>query len=377
MLPGPNPDRMSLADVLPSCVAALRSEDNPLALPVAGRVVVVLVDGLGAASLRARQGHARTMSAAFGTTIDTVFPTTTAAALASLATGVRPGAHGLVGYSVLDPANERVVNELSGWDDRLDPFTWQREETVFERLAASGLAAVAVGPARYSDSGFTHAVLRGAEYRSAGSIAERFSAAAGWLREPGPPGLLYLYVPELDVIAHKSGWESAEWTTRLEDVDGELNRFVAGLGATDGLLLTADHGVVDVPTSSHILIDSAPELLEGIRFVAGEPRCLQLHFEPTLAPDARESLIALWREYESGRSWVVTRDEAIDANWFGAVAEDVAPRIGDLLVAARKNIAYYDGRSASAGSLAMVGQHGSWSPAELHVPLLRFGAFAR
>jgi hypothetical protein len=58
------------------------------------------------------------------------------------------------------------------------------------------------------------------------------------------------------------------------------------------------------------------------------------------------------------------------------VAEEVAPRIGDLLVAARKNVAYYDGRTANERSLAMIGQHGSWSPAELQVPLLRFGAFA-
>jgi hypothetical protein len=219
-------------------------------------------------------------------------------------------------------------------------------------------------------------VLRGAQYRSAGSIAERFSAAIGWLREPGPRGVLYLYVPELDVIAHKNGWESTEWTAKLEDLDGELARFVQALGPCDGALLTADHGVVDVPARSHILIDSAPELLEGVRFVAGEPRCLQLHFESALSSSARERLVTLWREYESGRSWVATRDEAIDARWFGEVADEVAPRIGDLLVAARKNIAYYDGRTASPGSLAMVGQHGSWSAAEVQVPLLRFGVFA-
>jgi hypothetical protein len=378
MLPGPNHDRISLADVLTSCLSAISGQSNPVGLPSARRCVVILVDGLGVASVHARAGHARTMSAALtsGATIDSVFPTTTAAALASLATGTSPGQHGLVGYSVLDAANARVVNQLSGWDDRLDPRTWQREETVFQRAAAAGYGAVAVGPARYSDSGFTHAVLRGADYRSAASVADRFSVATRWLREPGPPGLLYLYIPELDTIAHKDGWESQAWTSRLEDVDAELNRFVGRLGATDGALLTADHGVVDVPVRSHILIDTAPELLNGIRFVAGEPRCLQLHFDPDVSETDRDALVGLWRESESGRSWVATRAEAIDAGWFGRVAAEVAPRIGDLLVAARKNIAYYDGRTAAATSLGMIGQHGSWSPAEVQVPLLRFGAFS-
>jgi predicted AlkP superfamily pyrophosphatase or phosphodiesterase len=376
MLPGPSVDRISIADVLPSCLAALTAEPNRLGFGPAGRVVVVLVDGLGAAALRARAGHARTMTAAPGRSIDTVFPTTTAAALASLATGERPGRHGMVGYSVLDSANDRVVNQLSGWDDRLIPETWQPKPTVFERAVAAGFGSVVVGPSRFRDSGFTRAVLRGAEYRAASSIADRFETAALWMREPGPPGLLYLYIPELDSIAHALGWESPEWTERLEEVDSQLRALVAGLRGSDAVILTADHGIVDVQQSAHILIDSESELVAGIRFIAGEPRCLQLHFEPELSPADRDALVQRWRESESDRAWVVTRDEASAAGWFGEIEPVVSPRIGDLLIAARKNVAYYDGRSATEHSLAMVGQHGSWSPAELQIPLLRFGAFA-
>ena len=52
------------------------------------------------------------------------------------------------------------------------------------------------------------------------------------------------------------------------------------------------------------------------------------------------------------------------------------PRIGDVLVAARKAVAFYT-EAAHAGSAGrMVGQHGSWTDAESRVPLLRFGAYA-
>jgi hypothetical protein len=375
MLPGPNPDRISIADVLQSCLESLTAGANRLALPQVHRAVVVLVDGLGVAALRARAGHARTLTAAVNSkaVIDTVFPTTTSVALATLTTGMPPGQHGLVGYSVLDTANDRVINQLSGWDERLDPATWQRSPTVFERTADAGFAAVAVGPSRYQDTGFTHAVLRGAAYRPAATIADRFEIATRWLREPGPAGLLYLYVPELDSTAHAKGWESPEWTAKLEDVDGEVRRLAASLRPADGLLVTADHGVIDVPAHSQVLFDRAPELLVGLRFVAGEPRGLQLHFEDGEADAGADR----WRESESDRSWVVTRAEAIEAGWFGDVAPEVAPRIGDVIVAARKNVAYYDGRTAKASSLAMVGQHGSWSPAELQIPLLRYGAYAQ
>jgi Type I phosphodiesterase / nucleotide pyrophosphatase len=375
MLPALNRDRISLADVLPSCLAALRSGENRMGLSPASRIVVVLVDGLGASSLKARAGHARTLVSAL-TVIDSVFPTTTAAALATLATGATPGAHGMVGYTVLDASNDRVINELSGWDDRIDPVAWQREQTVFERAAAEGLQAVAVGPERYRDSGFTRAVLRGTKYRAAESIDDRFECAKKWLREPGPPGVLYLYIPELDSTAHAKGWESPEWTTRLELVDAAVRHLAAALRPTDGLLVTADHGVIDVPAHAHVLFDQDPELVDGVRFVAGEPRCLQLHFEPTLGAEDRAALIERWRVSEEGRSWIATRAEAITAGWFGAVDPGVEPRIGDLLIAARKNIAYYDSRTATTRSRAMIGQHGSWSPAELQIPLCRFGAFA-
>jgi hypothetical protein len=375
MLPARNLGRISLADVLTSCLASLAAEPNRLGLREAHRVVVVLVDGLGEAALRARAGHARTLTAASGAPIETVFPTTTAAALASLTTGEPPGQHGLVGYSVLDASNDRVVNQLNGWDDGLDPGTWQRVPTLFERAVRGGYCAVVVGPARYSDSGFTHAVLRGAEYRAAASISDRFEVAAAWLRESGPAGVLYLYVPELDSVAHAVGSRSPEWTEKLELVDAEVRRLAGVLGARDGMLVTADHGIVDIPVSSHILVDTAPRLLDGVRFVAGEPRCLQLHFDPALTAAGREAVVERWRDAESARSWVATRDEAIAADWFGEVDPVVGPRIGDLLVAARKNVAYYDGRTASDHSLAMVGQHGSWSAAETQIPLLRFGAY--
>ena len=131
-------------------------------------------------------------------------------------------------------------------------------------------------------------------------------------------------------------------------------------------------------TSSQVLFDSEPSLIDGIRFVAGEPRALQLHFEPDASHNHRERVLAAWREIVGALSWIVPRAEAIESGWFGPVVNpEVVPRIGDIIVAARKGIAYYDSRVTSNTGRNMVGQHGSWSTDELAIPLLRFGAFAR
>lgn len=374
MLPAPRIDGPKLADVLRSSLDAVFGRANRLGLAPTESAVVLLVDGLGASALKARAGHARTLAGALSarSIIDAGFPTTTAAALATLTTGVAPGQHGLVGYSVLDPAHDRVVNQLSGWDADMDPATWQTVPTLFETAAAEGVDPVVVAPERYRDSGFTRAVLRGARFIGAGTVEERMQRTLDELGN-GQPRLVYVYVPELDKAAHSHGVQSAQWIAALEQLDAAAGQLIRGLGRRDGLLVTADHGVLDIPSRSHVLFDTEPTLMEGIRHVAGEPRCLQLHFEPDARAAERALTVARWREAESGRAWIVTRSEAIAAGWFGEVRDDIAPRIGDLLVAARRDVAYYQERSRGR---SMVGQHGSWSPDETRIPLLRFGAFA-
>ncbi len=376
MLPTPGAGGPTLADVLPSCVASLEGAPNRLELPAAERVVVVLVDGLGSAALRARAGHARTLAAGLGkrTIISSGFPTTTAAALATLTTGGRPGEHGIVGYTALVPELGEVVNQLSGWSAAMQPATWQRLPTLFERMRAAGVPSNTIGPAKYADSGLTHAILRGADYVTAGTIAERF-AAARRLFDEGGRRLVYLYVPELDQLAHARGWESDRWLATLELLDAEYARFTSTLRRGEGLVLTADHGVVDVPATGHILFGETPELVAGVRKVGGDPRCLQLYLGPDATTDARIRLAEAWRERESSRAWIATREEAIAAGWFGPVDPEVEPRIGDVIVAARKLVAYYDGRGGDQAGRSMVGQHGSLTPEETLVPLLRAGAY--
>jgi hypothetical protein len=368
MLPAAKSHRFSLTDVLANCLRAVRGERGGLGLPPVAHAVVLLVDGLGAVPLDAHRGYARRLLAApKASTIQTVFPSTTASALASLTTGVLPGAHGLIGYLGFDSGGDRVVNSLTGWGADLDPGTWQRVPTLFERAREDGIPAFAVGPGRYRDSGFTSAVLRGAEYRAGESIAARL-AEVRRIHASTERSLTYVYAPEVDVAAHATGIASDAWTSALEDVDAAVGVFAASLGRDAGLLVTGDHGGLDIPVDDHVIVD--PALLDGVRHVSGEPRCLALHLEPGASVgEVRDR----WQAAEGARAWIATRDEVIAAGFFGEVDPDVLPRIGDILVAARKRVAYY--LDANDRGRGMVGQHGSLTPDEVNIPLLRFGAF--
>ncbi len=375
MLPGPRGEIPSLADVLTGALSAMLGEPHRLGLASVRSAAVILVDGMGVSAVQRRAGHARRLFAAMpnaGGVIESGFPTTTASALATLTTGRSAGEHGIIGYSAIDRASDRVVKQLTGWDALMKPTEWQPLATVFETAVQHGIDAVVVGAERYRDTGFTDAVLRGARFAPQRSIADRISAGIQLLRG-SERRLVYVYVPELDMAGHAEGVESQLWTSRLDELEAALAAFDEGLPSDVGVLLTADHGMLDVPPHRRIVLGADDPLWQGVRHVAGEPRCLHLGLdEPELAPQVRDR----WLQAEGSRAWVVTRDEAVSAGWFGRVTEAALSRMGDVIVAARSQVAYYDARTATARSLAMVGQHGSFSPEELRVPLARWGAFS-
>lgn len=370
MLPSESPSARSVVGVAGDLFSALRGESA--VLPRAESVVLVVIDGLGAISLRAHAGHARTLTSGMAKkdVAQSVFPSTTAAALTSIVTGVWPGEHGLVGYRVLDRSRDVLVNQLSGWEtDGIDPLVWQSSPTIFERAARDGHESFAVGFAGYAHSGFTKATLRGAEFVAATTAASRIETAYG-LAEAHPGSLVYCYLPEVDKAGHKHGIASGEWVAALEDIDAALSvRVPAGIG----VLVTSDHGMVDVPSNRQVVLDESH--LRGIRHVGGEPRMLHAYLEP----DADTADVATrWRGDLEGMADVVTREEAVRAGLFGpTVSEAAASRIGDVLVIARGVWAVYDGTAADQRGRGMVGQHGALTPEERQVPSIRLGAFAR
>lgn len=343
------------------------------ALRPARSVVLVIVDGLGAIQLRGHAGHARRMTAGLGKkdVAYSVFPTTTAAALTSTLTGLEPGEHGLVGYRVFDREHDRLVNQLSGWEsDGIDPLVWQPAPTVFERAIAAGHGAFAVGIAAYAHSGFTRATMRGAAFVAAKTPAERV-AVAYQLAADNPGSLVYCYLPEVDKAGHKHGVESAEWIAALEEIDGALS---AVPPRQVGVLVTADHGMIDVPAHRHVVLDEGDARLDAVRHIGGEPRMLHVYLEPDA--DA-EAALQRWRIASEGDAEVLSGTEAIATGLFAArVTPAAASRIGDLLVIARGNRAFYDGTAEDQRARGMVGQHGALTPEERQVPYILRGAFA-
>lgn len=370
-LPVPRYGGGSLADLLPSVLHGLgvHTPDGPpaLALPPADRVCVLLVDGLGLELLRQHRDVAPFLGSLLDTGVGLTagFPSTTATSLPSLGTGLPPGVHGMLGYEMFVPAIDRVMNCLT-WDRDVDPVLLQPRQTAFERAAAAGVAVTRIGPRKLDGTGLTLAGLRGGRHAGAESAGERVLAARAALRE-GDRSLVYVYYGDLDATGHRVGCASPAWRYQLAHVDLLAAQLAAALPEDAVLLVTADHGMVDVPPDGRWDLATTPVLDAGVRLIAGEPRAVYVH----TVDGAADEVLAAWRETLGDTAWVLSRDEAVAAGWFGPqVADLVLPRIGDVVVAARGPVAVFDSRRARPEVLALVGLHGSLTPAELDVPLL-------
>lgn len=353
----------TLADVLPSAAGLLgvpgyvdRLGLEPAEIPEA--VTVLLVDGLGWWPWHDALDRTPTLAAMDRRRLGTTVPSTTPTALASLGTGLPPGAHGIVGASFRLPETDALLHPLS-WSGEPHPSAVQPEPTVFERVAAAGVPVLRVGASAYGDSGLTRAVLRGGDYVGADTRDAIVGSLAIHRR-----GLAYAYVPELDRTGHVHGIDSRAWRDALQAVDALVGRIVESLDDRHLLIVTADHGMIDCPPTGRVRVEDLPGF-GLVETVAGEPRLRHVYCGEGQA----DRVASAWRDALGDRAWILTRDEFVASDLLGTTEEDYAARIGDVVALARDDTVLVSDADPLVSSL--LGQHGSVSAAEMDIPLLQ------
>lgn len=377
-------------------------------------IVMVLVDGLGWQMLRERAGHTPNLRRLLADSdyLHTCAPSTTAAALTTLATGVYPGAHAMVGYAVRDPLlrGQLGAGHVPGPGDVFDlitfknsshdPLTWQSVPTLIERANAKAnagcgpqLGAVSIGRSKFAGSGLSLAAWRGFKHIGVDALDQRPYQAYRAIKEGAK--LVYLYVGELDHAGHNHGWHSDKWLEALEALDAMVGQLFRRLPAGTRIVLTADHGMVDTDRHHRIDLAKEKELAKDVVAVAGESRFLQLYVPDDVASapaagspglgvagprgaggvvensgreELAQSVAKRWAEFLGDRAiWVGTDPSPL----MGALSPGARAAVGDVLVALNDNWTVVDSRVQSFHATQLIGVHGSLTPVELEVPLIK------
>lgn len=342
---GPSSWGSGLPDWMPSSVATSDS------------VVLLVLDGLGWDQLQDHRELMPTVASMSGGPIHTVAPTTTATALTSITTGLTPAEHGLVGYRMV--LGGEVMNVLRWCVGEQAVRRSHPPSDVQPFDAFLGVRVPVVSVAELQNSAFSEAHLRGVEavgWRAPSSIA----VEARHQVEQGER-FVYCYYGGIDKIAHERGFGDY-YEAELRAADALVATVLSALPANTTLLVTADHGQVDV--GDRIIVPS-PAVLASVTMQSGEGRFRWLHTSKGSIADT----VAAAEEQLGDVAWIVTRDQMLDEQWFGpSMAPAVRSRLGDVALVAHAPVSFHD--PADSGPFELVCRHGSLTSAEVNVPLL-------
>ncbi len=331
------------------------------AIPEAATYVLMLFDGLGDAQLD--HPAVPTLRTDRRGRIDAPFPTTTTVSLATIATGLDPARHGLLGYQLhlpdVAPPDGRhapdgvVANTIKWttlWGDPLgiDTTDFLPAPNLWERCTRAGVEAVCVQPEGFADSPLSRLLYRGARFEGTRDTDDLVTATAQ-LAE-GRNRLIFAYYPGVDFAAHVAGQDSPEYAAAMSTADTIWSRLAAKLPDSTTMIGTADHGHVDIPRRHQTAITKADHT---DRVFSGDGRVMIVDGD---GAELATRLPATWVPVEDMEHWWGPGPMTVAA---------AARRPSGVLVADPGTLLLHrhsDDR--------MIGNHGGLTPEERHIPLL-------
>jgi len=344
----------------------------PARVAAARQVILLVIDGLGSLFLQRRPDSFLARHAAGS--LSSVFPTTTATAVTSLATGVGPQQHAITGWFVwlreLGLTGVILPYRVRGGErdavPALPPEAVIGAPSLHARLAVE---RAWVSEAAIVDSAYSRAMAAATPrfgYRDLSGLFERLVDLA---RGEAPPRYVHAYWAGLDACAHHHGTDHAESRALFAELDAGIAALAGALAGSGTLLLvTADHGFIDTAPEHHLFLEAYPELRRLLALpLSGEPRAAYAHVRAGQAT-AFERLVTTelgdWCELHPAH-------EIIEAGWFGRGQPHpaLADRVGDYLLLMKDNRVIRDPLPGE-DPFFFAGIHGGLTEAELRVPLV-------
>jgi hypothetical protein len=358
-------------------------------------VVLFLIDAFGWRFFEKFQGMPFFQQTARTGTIAKMtsqFPSTTAAHITTIHTGMPVGEHGVFEWYYYEPVVDAVIAPLlfsfSGTSQRdtlkatgARPANLYPANNLYRSLKQQGVAASIFQHREYTPSTYSNILFKGAKATGYQTLQEGLVNMAGKLAEAKPPAYFFFYFDRIDAISHEYGPESlqteAEILVFLMTMEHIFLKALAGSRKKMLFMLTADHGQVEINPQTSIYLNRDP-VFSGIEnflkvnqkgelmVPAGSARDFFLYVKPEALDEAQAFLAARL----AGRAEVRKVSELVQAGYFGPViSTQFRARAGDLVILP------YQGESVwwfkqDSFEQKFRGHHGGLTRAEMEIPLI-------
>ena len=353
-------------------------------------VVLFLIDSFGWRFIdRFRDRYPQLLSRA--TKITSQFPSTTSAHITCIHTGLLVGQSGIYEWMYYEPQLDAIIVPLlhsySGTKERdtlpadADPAALYPTQTIYHQLQGQGVTSYVFQHLEYTLSTFSGQIFAGARVRPYKTLAEAMVNVGELLKKREGRRYIYLYYAHVDTVCHKYGPNSPQLDAEIDVVltitDKLLRQKLAGALGDTLLMITADHGQIEVDPRTTIYINRDPRFAGLERYLrtngqgqllapAGSCRDMFLYVHDELLAEAQ----AFLSERLQGRADVIQTQELIEEGFFGPPPLSPAfnSRVGNLLILPHRHETvwwYLEGFE-----MKYFGHHGGLSAEEMEIPLL-------
>ncbi len=355
------------------------------------KVVMVVLDGFGYEMLLDAKNapfFRKFANAGVLKPITTGFPSTTAASITTINTGLTPQEHGLPEWVIYLNEISMLVNslpftsligneQLAG--KGVDPSVLYEGTTIYQKLKRQGIPSIAFMHKSLVNTAYTKVMRKG-------SVAQGFANASDGILELGRKlesvkGKAYInfYVDNIDSATHFYGPKTDQSRAAIESLsclfEKELVSKVATKAAEETLIvLTADHGHIGVDGQKTLFLNNDRKLLgmfkkgrDGKHInPSGSARDVFLNVEERHVDEACDHLSRRLK----GIAKVMKTEDAISSGLFGTgkVSSRFRDRIGNILLLPYGNGKVWYEHVKGVKSVHK-GEHGGLSSSEMLIPL--------
>ncbi|MCP4125464.1 MAG: alkaline phosphatase family protein [Gammaproteobacteria bacterium] len=337
-------------------------------------LILLVIDGLGYDYL-STIGRGSHLHAHLQASLTSVCPSTTSAAVPTFLTGVAPQQHAFTGWFTWFREMGTVLSVLPFQPRHggcglgqlgLTPGVLSDTGTMFHRLKARSHVVM---PERIARSEFNLAFHEGASIRSYQGLGDFFRVIKAALGGSDERDYVYAYWPDFDSIAHSRGVGSPELEQHFAELDEAFGQFVRKMrGSGCRVIVTADHGFIDVPSSGVIQMRDHPELAAAMVL----PLCGEQRFAYSYVhPDRRDFFFQYVESELSHAVELYSSAEIIEQGWFGhgVPHPELESRVGHYAMVMQPGYKIRD-RVLGERPKRHIGVHGGVTPEEMYVPLI-------
>ncbi|MBP3503833.1 MAG: alkaline phosphatase family protein [Bacilli bacterium] len=312
-------------------------------------VVLMVLDGMGRHIIDKNCSNGSILKTHQVMNLNSVFPPTTVAATTTFTTGLAPIESGWLGWHLylnnVDPSITLFKNQINSTEEAFDKF---KVEDIIPRDYWYNKLKRAKHYTIYPSWG----------ENGVASLSEAFNQVKEICNKE-ESNFTYMYWDEPDTLMHEYGTTSQIVKVKLLEIEELVNKFAEEIPNETIVLITADHGLIDVEPLELI---NYPDFMECLtKPFAGEGRFAQFYVKE----EKQEEFKELFNKYFNESFMLMSKEEFIKSQMAGLNAPNkiIEYALGDFVAVGTGS--YYFTEQIKENDLVFKAHHAGLTPEEM------------